>query len=115
MGKRILTGKINMRELNKKRCKNHGAREAVARCPECGRFFCRECITEHEERMLCAGCLGKILKKTEPGVLRPVRILQAVLFFVGIIMLWLSFYAVGRILLGLPGAFHEGTLWKEVW
>lgn len=102
-------------ELSQQRCKNHRAREAVARCPGCGRFFCRECVTEHDDRVLCAGCLGKITKKAEKRIFRPVRIVQAVFFWAGFITLWLSFYALGRLLLGLPSSFHEGNLWKEVW
>jgi len=103
-----------MQELYKKRCRNHPAREAVARCPVCGRYFCRECVTEHEDRVLCASCLGKVIKKSDKRVFRPVRIVQAAFFLAGVIGLWISFYALGRILLGLPSSFHEGTLWKEV-
>ena len=32
----------------------------------------------------------------------------------GLILLWIVFYAVGRLLLIIPDAFHEGTLWREV-
>ncbi|MBT8374528.1 MAG: rhomboid family protein, partial [Deltaproteobacteria bacterium] len=35
-----------MKDLALQRCNNHGQREAVARCPKCRRYFCRECITE---------------------------------------------------------------------
>ena len=45
------------------RCFNHAGREAVARCPECGQFFCRECITEHEDRVLCSACLKKLTRR----------------------------------------------------
>ena len=37
-------------------------REAVARCPECTQFFCRECITEHDDRVLCSACLKKLAR-----------------------------------------------------
>jgi hypothetical protein len=43
-----------MQDITQQRCLNHMLREAVARCPECSRFFCRECITEHEDKVLCA-------------------------------------------------------------
>ena len=36
-----------MSNLIHQRCSNHPGREAAVRCPECGRFFCRECVTEH--------------------------------------------------------------------
>ena len=57
--------------LSQQRCFNHTSREAVARCPECGRFFCRECITEHDDRVLCAVCLGK---KGKTGFIRNIRL-----------------------------------------
>jgi len=41
------------------RCWNHGVRMAAGRCPACQFFYCRECITEHDGRMLCAGCVQK--------------------------------------------------------
>src|SRR5438132_254763 len=53
-----------MEILARQRCLNHLNREAVARCPECKRFFCRECVTEHEDRLICAACLKKLAKAT---------------------------------------------------
>ena len=46
--------------LRHQRCYHHHGREAVVRCPECGRFYCRECVTEHDDRMLCSRCLEQI-------------------------------------------------------
>ncbi|MCI0613826.1 rhomboid family protein, partial [bacterium] len=40
--------------ISKQRCFFHSQREAVVRCPECGRYYCRECVTEHLDRLLCA-------------------------------------------------------------
>jgi hypothetical protein len=51
-----------MQNLLLQRCFNHGMREAAARCPECGRFYCRECITEHDDRVLCSACLKKLAR-----------------------------------------------------
>ena len=48
--------------LTFQRCFNHAAREAVARCPACGHYFCRECITEHDDRVICAACLRKLAR-----------------------------------------------------
>src|SRR6266576_2922250 len=47
-------------------CWNHEAREAVCRCPGCARPFCRECVTEHEARLLCAQCLRKAILAAAP-------------------------------------------------
>jgi hypothetical protein len=49
-----------MSSLAAQRCFHHSLREAVARCPECRQFYCRECITEHEERVICATCLRRL-------------------------------------------------------
>ncbi len=46
-------------DLSGKRCFNHAGREAAARCPGCRRFYCRECVTEHDGRVLCAECLRR--------------------------------------------------------
>src|SRR3954469_16492794 len=38
-------------------CWNHASREAVCRCLGCSRAYCRECVAEHESRLLCTQCL----------------------------------------------------------
>lgn len=99
-----------MNGLSEQRCFNHDTREAVARCPECRNFFCRECITEHEGRVVCASCL--------PGVAGPsgkdragYRLLRPLLVFMSLALLWGSFFALGRTLLMLPDSFHNGSVW----
>ncbi|MCF7853653.1 MAG: rhomboid family protein [Candidatus Pacebacteria bacterium] len=100
------------RSVIRQRCFNHAAREAVARCPECGRFFCRECITEHGDRVLCATCLARFTEETAKSsgsfqfLMAVIQLLSAVL------ILWFVFYYAGQILLRIPSAFHEGTLWS---
>ena len=101
-----------MTSLAHQRCFNHAGREAVARCPQCGRFFCRECVTEHEDRVICAVCLRRqgrpqLTKRGWfVGVLRAGEVLLAVF------AAWLFFRLVGGGLLLLPSSFHEGTLWN---
>jgi len=94
-------------------CQNHPGREAIARCPSCGFFFCRECITEHDERVLCASCL----KKQTAPVERPRRSFAPVgrgfAAVCGLMLAWLYFYFIGRALLTLPTQYHEGTVWKS--
>src|SRR5215471_11171635 len=102
-----------MNELIHQRCTIHWRREAAARCPECGRYFCRECITEHEGRVLCAGCLRKIMIPAIKRKRHPFRFLfQFGQLLLGILLLWLFFYYVGSILQAIPTSFHDGTLWK---
>ena len=105
-----------MKTLNEQRCTNHSSREAVARCPQCRRFFCRECVTEHEGRMLCSACLAKITgsgRKTEHQW--PNRVSLAVQGGFGFLLLWATFYLIGQLLLIIPHAFHEGTIWQTPW
>ena len=33
----------------------------------------------------------------------------------GVMAAWFFFYLIGEVLLSLPTAFHEGTLWKTNW
>ena len=104
-----------MADLHWERCFNHADREAAARCLECGRHFCRECITEHEGRVLCSLCLSQ---KLQPRAARQVRLGPFIRFFQGAAGLWLAwlfFYYMARILLDLPSDFHEGSIWKDLW
>ncbi len=96
------------------RCLNHAGREAAARCPACGHFYCRECVTEHGGRVLCAGCLARL---TAPAAKRAhplARILGPSLAVVGLTTAWIFFYALGAVLLALPTAWHEGTVWHQL-
>jgi hypothetical protein len=81
------------------RCWNHELREAVCRCPSCSRYFCRECVTEHASRLLCAACLQSIgrgdpaLRHRSRALLTPAAALG------GLLLSWLLFYIGGEILL----------------
>jgi uncharacterized paraquat-inducible protein A len=104
-----------MPDITHQRCHNHMQREAVARCPECGRFFCRECSTEHEDKVLCAACLRRLaepLGKTSDGFRGLFRLGQ---FLLGILILYILFYYLAQVLLAMPSDFHEGTLWQTGW
>lgn len=104
-----------MENLAHQRCFNHRLREAVARCPKCGRYFCRECITEHEDQVLCTPCLNKLLNTSWAGPLHFSGFIRAVQFLAGGWVLWVFFYYLGQVLLSLPTSFHEGTLWHSRW
>jgi hypothetical protein len=99
-------------QLASQRCLNHWQREAVARCPECKRFFCRECITEHEDRILCASCIKSLKADASKGV--PAALfLRAAQLLVSFLIAWIVFYYIGKALLLMPDEFHEGTVWEE--
>jgi hypothetical protein len=104
-----------MESLATQRCFNHAEREAAARCPECGRFFCRECVTEHDDRAVCAPCMRKLARVPllkRRGWVHLAHIIQGA---ASLLLAWFCFYLVGQGLLALPDAFHEQTLWKVPW
>jgi hypothetical protein len=98
--------------IAQERCSNHVSREAVARCPECGRTFCRECISEHDGRVICAFCLKRLSSKPArryrwAGLARVAQVL------LGVLLLWASFYLLGKALLAIPSSFHDMATWQE--
>lgn len=104
-----------MRPLADARCVNHSEREAVARCPECGRYVCRECITEHDRRVLCADCLRRQAGEPAAGVVRRRWRGLCAGGLAGGLALWVLFYLLGQALLLIPSSFHEGTWWESLW
>jgi hypothetical protein len=104
-----------MSRLVHQTCFNHATREAAARCPGCSRFYCRECVTEHDDVILCAGCLKKLVR--QPLLQRPLvaRMLHAFQCLCCGLLLWFLFYLLGDTLASLPSRFHEGSLWKVHW
>jgi len=98
---------------------NHAAREAVARCPACKNFFCRECVTEHGGRVMCAACIQKS-EASEVGRKSGVfsvglgRCIHGAKMVFGIFLLWIFFYGIGQLLLLIPDSFHTGDLWRGV-
>jgi hypothetical protein len=84
------------------RCWNHEGREAVCRCPECGRSFCRECVTEHQSRLLCAACLTRLAHQAAPESAMQ-RAVPAVLLAAGLVLAWLIFFGAGEGILAMAG------------
>jgi hypothetical protein len=91
------------------RCWNHQTREAVCRCPACGRGFCRECVTEHQARLLCAACLAAIARTVKPktGGLQKLR--PALMTMAGILLAWTIFYAAGESLILITGRIEQAS------
>jgi hypothetical protein len=101
-----------MHNLVTQRCFNHAQREAVARCPQCGHCFCRECITEHDDRVICAACLRKLAQARPLQRRAFASLLRGGQCLLGLVLGWFFFYLVGEALLALPTSFHESTIWK---
>jgi hypothetical protein len=104
-----------MSSLIHQRCFNHSLREAAARCPECGRFYCRECITEHDDRVLCAACLKQLTHAPFTQRRGFVWLWRAAQFCFGLFLSWCFFYLAGQALLSIDTSFHEGTIWQGRW
>lgn len=92
------------------RCWNHGAREAVCRCPECGHSFCRECVTEHGARLLCAPCLAAQTRITAAP--RRHRAASFWLALAGLLLAWLLFYGTGEASILITGRMEQ-TSWQN--
>ena len=96
-----------MAALAEQRCFNHAARQAAVRCPSCTRFYCRECVTEHHERLLCAVCLRAatgVTYDTSGG--RRSALLLPLQCAAAFMVLWCLFFLMGRMLVALPNEFH---------
>lgn len=96
------------------RCLNHADRESVARCPECRRSFCRECITEHEGRVICARCLARLLAPVPRPARSFIALTHPLAVIAGVLSAWLLFYGFGWLILNLPADVHDGTRWRTL-
>lgn len=90
------------------RCSNHALREAAVQCPSCKRFFCRECVTEYDGRMMCVTCVARFAKG-DPNVARSRKIRWAVSALFGIFIAWFVFYYLGQTLARIPSQFHTAN------
>jgi late competence protein required for DNA uptake (superfamily II DNA/RNA helicase) len=96
-----------MSALFYQRCVVHQDREAAVRCPECSRFYCRECVTEHLGRMVCAHCVAQ--SKVDPASRRSSLAAWGALSLTGFLFAWLVFYYLGMGLARIPASFHGGA------
>ena len=87
------------------RCFNHAVREAVAQCPSCKRYYCRECVTEHAGRMICVVCVNALTHDTHKTA-RSARARWAFFAIAGILIAWLVFYYLGLTLARIPSKVH---------
>jgi hypothetical protein len=97
-----------MSSLAHQRCYNHAVREAAARCPSCRHFYCRECVSEHQHRLLCAKCIQQLLGEQGTGkrpLLAPLA--HAAKLAVAVVLLWMLFLVYGQFMLLLPSEFHD--------
>jgi len=102
-----------MASIASKRCLVHLDREAAARCPECEQFFCRECVTEHDDLVICTSCLRRERKDAPEKSGFSLRwMFRLFLGGAGFIFCWIIFIWIGRALLSVPTEVHEAKAWK---
>jgi hypothetical protein len=89
------------------RCWNHEAREAACRCPACGRNYCRECVSEHEGRLLCAACLSGVTAGREPSGGRWRKLAPAAMIAAAILLAWLTYWVAGESVMSVIRRMEE--------
>ena len=95
-------------------CAHHPARPASARCPSCRQSFCRECVVEHDGRIICADCLGKIMAAPARRRRRLIiPIFPAIQALVAVAALWCLFFLLAAALRRIPADVHKGIIWTE--
>ncbi|MCE5277950.1 MAG: rhomboid family protein [Planctomycetaceae bacterium] len=97
-----------MTVLTHQRCFHHASREAAARCPQCRRFFCRECVTEHDGRVICAACLAAMMNPPRRGSGLLAGAAATLLAMMSLLIAWMFFHYLGAVLQRLPDTFHGG-------
>lgn len=94
-------------------CQNHRGREAAAFCADCRKPFCRECVIEHEDQVLCALCVSS---RAPDKPAKKFSVLQAFIPLASLIsffLLWLLFYGLAYLLILIPATFHDGLFWNR--
>ena len=97
------SGKSAAAGLRHARCLFHPLREAAARCPHCGGTFCRECVTDEDNRLACPPCLRRMMRPpAKPALGR--RFLQGFAGLAALVCLAALFFALLRWRVNMPEA-----------
>ena len=88
------------------RCEHHPGRQAASRCPSCRGYFCRECVTDHDGRLLCRRCLAASTAVSANGRSWFARLRWVAAAVVGTLFTWAVFYYAGSMLASLPSQIH---------
>jgi hypothetical protein len=80
--------------LRHARCLFHPLREAAARCPHCGGTFCRECVTDEDDKLACPPCSRRMTRRPAPKPSAARRFRQILAGFTALACLVAVFFAV---------------------
>jgi len=101
----------------RRRCARHEEREAVGRCSVCAGGFCRECLTEHEDRLYCGPCftlqVASVRRVASRSNINWCFWRRITLTIGSLVCLVAGAYALGRLLAAIPADFHDGKVWKK--
>ena len=94
------------------RCFHHERREAVCRCPKCRRSFCRECVTEHEDRLVCAACLRASTRNASASRSGGRRAAEIGMTVGGVLLAWAVFFGAAESLITITER-SERMEWQD--
>jgi hypothetical protein len=100
-----------MTDLARQQCFNHPGREAIVRCPSCRRDYCRECVTEHDDRYLCSNCLRLQAEKDARPQSRRRLPIGPILGLAGLLTAWTVYYAATQYLVLRHANDHAYQVW----
>ncbi len=89
------------------KCVLHPSRSAAGRCPECEEYYCRECITEHEGRVICASCLEEVTGDEAEEEFDWSLLLEVLKATGGFFLCWFFFYAIAQLLLKISTPLQQ--------
>jgi hypothetical protein len=82
--------------LHHARCLFHPLREAAARCPHCGGTFCRECVTDEDDKLACPPCLRRMTRPPAPKPTLARQFQQVLAGFIALACLLTLFFSLLR-------------------
>jgi len=98
--------------LLRQRCANHELREAVCRCPQCRRSLCRECVTDHEGRLICASCLRIEARNAVTPRRRGRRLKEIGIGVAGVFLAWALYFGAAQSLITITER-SERAAWPD--
>lgn len=64
--------------------------------------------------MLCASCFTSLTAPKKKPKRDWFLLTTSLQLGIGLIIIWMTIFLVGRILLSIPESFHEGSVWEAL-